>query len=626
MSITVLNPATGRYVTSGVTTPASPPTPALKTQSGTQVTLGQATSSSVKVSISTQGQAAAFGGVPTSMDTLRAKLDSYVKISDPTKSLSFQAYSQLSATDQAAYQIVDFDPATLPPTTLTISASLSELVTPPMSATGQSRLQALAASGAGHKLMSVRTATGATASIDAAAAAGLSANILNLFAGNLSLNLSSDLSSLDSQTSAKLKALGQANKITTLTVEGASPNVTLKAADVAALGPNLWARYGGDVTVTDTTANIAEPTAWESIRVLNNYRNLPVNMITGLADGSGLNTDPPQKDMTLSYDQLVSGYSLLKNITTQPRQVSFGPATRDPVSPTALNQKQSLLVYGQLQNRDEFKLSLVAPGQTTPTQLTIGPLDIQPGDTAVDRVRALRNAIAAAISISPAFAGQNAPTIGVKATGNQLQFTYAGAAPGAADLVSLTQTVRGADSGMANTIDVTGVPPDAVKTLKQYPEVSSVSLLCSSDQMNYFSSSLNPLAAGGFIKKVNLTNIGTVRLTAAQAGNCVPLLEKLNGSQIVISDAPAAASSYARLTPAAMSKLAVSADIKGTFNDIMKSLDSLGALAATGKLHSLAITDKKGGQIELSATQAEKLSAFIRKYFPASFTIKIRVP
>ncbi|NDA46826.1 MAG: hypothetical protein EBY21_06030, partial [Alphaproteobacteria bacterium] len=123
-------------------------------------------------------------------------------------------------------------------------SELSQLDSPPLQAAAKSNLLSLVDAG---KIVSLRTASAKTAKMTLDSMQSVDAKFLNLYAGSIALDLpvskENVAATIDPAILSKIKTLGQVNKITSLTFGGNSPALNLTAADVTALGPNLWARY-----------------------------------------------------------------------------------------------------------------------------------------------------------------------------------------------------------------------------------------------------------------------------------------------------------------------------------------------------------------------------------------------
>jgi hypothetical protein len=217
-------------------------------------------------------------------------------------------------------------------------SELSQLDSPPMSATAKSNLLSLIDD---KKIVSLRTANAKTAAMSLAGMQGMDTKILSLYSGAIALDIPANkenvASSIDPAVLTKIKTLGQANKITSLTFGGSNPVLNLKAADVTALGPNLWARYSSlnPMSINDNATNLTKAENWESLRQLNNFRELNIKMDAGIPAGldgkpAALSSaaDLTKLNMGLSYDQFVSGYSLLKSMKPISRAVDFSAPTK----------------------------------------------------------------------------------------------------------------------------------------------------------------------------------------------------------------------------------------------------------------------------------------------------------
>jgi len=732
--VVVYNPTIGRYIAAPTSTTQQANPAQIKTQVGAQAPLAAASTSSVKVSISSQAQAATGSGYVVGLESLLDKLNKPVssfKTSDfGPMTLTLKNYADLAIGAAVRTEIgtvvtkevqsirVDgtiangdeYDFALSPPgvnvspvklhigplaipfgaqdsdrldalksalniaiaakpelnqggtplvqiersgtqfqikyqsaapvatlVTLTNTArksELSQLDSPPMSATAKSNLLSLIDD---KKIVSLRTANAKTAAMSLAGMQGVDAKILNLYSGAIALDIPANkenvASSIDPAVLTKIKTLGQANKITSLTFGGSNPVLNLTAADVTALGPNLWARYSSlnPMSINDNATNLTKAENWESLRQLNNFRELNIKMDAGIPAGldgkpAALSSaaDLTKLNMGLSYDQFVSGYSLLKSMKPISRAVDFSAPTKTLAGSGAVAEQQSLAISGNILSGAEFDLSLKLPDGSADT-LHIGPLNIPAGTRIEDRLDIFKSAIAADLSLSSKFNGSSGPLVQVSRNLNQLVFSYAGTSYADASHsfeASFTQGTTGIEDDLTKIVDVTDVPPASVQTLASYSEVRSVSLKGAANSVLSSYDKLNSYATSGYLKKITLTDIGDIKVTGSLANKSIPLIEKIEDKKFSISDKPFAPTSYAQFTPAAAAKLAASVDVSGTFADILSSLDGMAALSAAGKLHSLNVTDLAQGTIEISGARAASLVSVISK-LPQTFKVKV---
>ena len=734
MPVVVYNPTIGRYVAAPTSTSQQANPAQIKTQIGAQAPLAAASTSSVKVSISSQAQAVSGSGYVVGLESLLDKLNKdpqNFKLSDfGPMTLTLKNYADLAigaavrsqtgtaVTSETQSIRVDgtiangdeYDFALSPPgvnvspvklhigplaipfgaqesdrldalksalntaiaakpelnqsgkplvkiersgpqfqikyqsaapvgslVTLTNTArksELSQLDSPPMSASAKSNLLSLIND---KKIVSLRTATAKTAAMTLASMQGVDEKFLNLYSGSIALDIPANkenvATSIDPAVLAKIKTLGQANKITSLTFGGSNTVLNLTAADVTALGPNLWARYISlnPMSINDSPTNLTKAENWENLRQLNNFRELNIKMDTGIPVGNdgkpavlSSAADLTKLNMGLSYDQLISGYSLLKSIKPISGAVDFSTPTKTLAGSGAAAEQQSLAISGNILSGAEFDLSLKLPDGSA-DKLHIGPLNIPAGTSVEDRLDIFKSAIAADLSLSSKFNGSSGPLVQVSRNLNQLVFSYSGtpyADATHAFEANFKQGTTGLEDNLTKIVDVTDVPPASVQTLASYSEVRSVTLKGTANFVLSSYDKLNTYATNGFLKKITLTDVGDIKVSASLANKSIPLIEKIDGKKFSISDKPFAPTSYAQFTPAAAEKLAASVDVSGTFADILSSLDGMAALSAAGKLHSLNVTDVAKGTIEISGARAASLVSVISK-LPQTFKVKV---
>ena len=109
-------------------------------------------------------------------------------------------------------------------------------------------------------------------------------------------------------------------------------------------------------------------------------------------------------------------------------------------------EKQSLMVYGNLLNGDQFNLNLTMVPGGTPVDLAIDPLVIVPADKASDRQEILVDAINTAIQADPAYVASTSPI--AEYLNGDIVLKYQGNGT-VGTLAALKQTVRGQPDGLA---------------------------------------------------------------------------------------------------------------------------------------------------------------------------------
>ena len=729
--VVVYNPTLGRYVAAPTSTAQQKNSAQIKTQIGTQAPLAAPSTSSVKVSISSQAQAVSGSGYVVGLENLLDKLEkpNFNAADFGPMTLTFKNYSDLNigtavrsssgsvtANEKQALRVdgtiangdeydftlsppglnvspvtmhigplqiplgasddvrqealktalnaaiasrtelntsppsieitrsgsqfkIDYKGTPSPVSTLAVlkntarSSELAQLSSPPLSSAAKTNLLTLVDAG---KIVSFRTSTIKTEAMNLASIRNVDSKLLNLYAGSIALDIPAHdvAATIDPAVLTKIKTLGQANKITSLTFGGATPVLNLTAADITALGPNLWARYPSidPLKIEDKPANLTNATHWESLRQLNNFRELNIKMDMGLPlDANGKPyalasaADLSKLNMGLSYDQFISGYGLLKSIKPSSGNIAFGDPTKLVPGSATLPEQQSVPMSGSLLNGAEFDLKLKLPAQSEPVTLHIGPLNIPAGTPIEDRLDIFKSAIASEIANKQEFTDNNGPLVQVSRNLNQLVFSYS--RTDFADATHpFTATIKQTGAAIEDTLtkitDVTDVPPASVQTLASYSEVRTVSLKGTANFVLSSYDKLNTYASSGYIKKITLTDVGDIKVSAILANKSVPLIEKMDGKKFSISDKPFAPTSYANFTTNAAAKLSSSVDLNGSFLDIISSLDGLAALSAAGKLRSLNVSDVTKGTIEISGARAASLASVISK-LPPSFKIKV---
>jgi len=137
--------------------------------------------------------------------------------------------------------------------------------------------------------------------------------------------------------------------------------------------------------------------------------------------------------------------------------VTFGEQQQLAAGSTTAIETQSLKTFGKLMNRDKFQLDIVPSGSnSTSVTLTVGPLSIAATATTSERLKELKDKIAAAITAYNATAAGIASPVEAAVTNesNQLIFTYANFGE-ITTQVTLKQTVRGSDDATRSIINFT---------------------------------------------------------------------------------------------------------------------------------------------------------------------------
>lgn len=593
MSVTVYNPTTGRYVTTlstsaGAKKQAS--TAALKSKAGGQAAPLTPSLNSVKVSLSSSAKALLSGTVRYKLSELVTRLD------DPK-----------------------FSPNDLAGVTLYLDSDLKEITDLP-TATYAKLLNLLTADG-GRKLMDVRAANDVPVKLDGATYAKIqgdtAARALLDVTSNLALDLATGsdgivASDMNADTLIRFKQLIESNKATKVTIDGQASPVTLTPDVVQSLGAKTLARYPGKITVDADADSMLSTNNWESLRVLNNYRDIGINMSAGVP--SSATTSLSQAMSKLSYQQFIGGFNLVNAVAVKPEPIALEPTTFDAATST-----QKVLLSGLFMNGDSVQMSVMAPDGVQ-TSLSVGPLVMPKGASAEQQAAALKTALQAALA-NAAKTNTSLSQLSVTRTGNELSFTYSGTVPTQSPLVSFVGSSRATEGNPSFGVELTAVPPSAVESLTAYSQVYGLNVKGSADQLINNSDKLNKLISNGFVKTVQLIDAktgeaivapsGQLPLTAAQAARSIPLLEKVGAGIITISDNKSSPTSYAKFTNAAANNLVGGLRIVGTATEIQNSLQGMSALARMGKIATLVMIGNNGRQTTIDNFDSSKLSALV---------------
>ncbi len=591
MSVTVYNPTTGRYVTTlstsaGAKKQAS--TAAIKSKDGGQVAPLVPTASSVKVSLSSEGRTALVSTLKLKLSELKAKL------ADPK-----------------------FSPADLPGITLYVDdlKEITDLNTQgEPGKTTYAKILSLLTSQSGGKLMEVRANSDGPVKLDPATYQAIqddlknpSARILLDVTSNFSLDLptGSDgkvASDITPTVLTSFKRMIETNRATKVTIDGQVSPVTLTPDVVTTLGSKTLARYPGKIVIDANSASLLTPENWENMRVLNNYHALAINLNQGVPASATQIESLSQSMSKLTYQQFIGGFNLLGSINTP-----AAPVALEPSADNASTKSQKFLFSGQFLNGDMLQLAIAPSGQMK-SGISIGPLVLPNGSSPNQQADALLNAVKSALAKNADYSD-----LSVTRTGNALEFTWSGAGPDPdeASPIAFNGATHLQDSPTSFGVELIDVPPATVESLTVYPQVYGLKVKGTADQLIMNSDKLNKLITSGFVKSVQLTEAGTVNVTAAQAVRSIPLLEKIGANKVTISDAPNAPASYAKFSSAAANNLVGGIRILGSSTEILKSISGLAALTRMGKISTLTMTGNNGRQTVINNFDINKLSELV---------------
>ncbi len=424
-------------------------------------------------------------------------------------------------------------------------------------------------------------------------------------ASNVSLDLATGSNGViadgvDPAILARFKQMVAANKITRVSFDGQTGPVTLTPDAVSSLGAKMVARYPGKITIDASAQSLLSQANWESMRLLNNYRDVAINLNTGIPASKTPISALSQATSHLSYAQFIGGYNLLGSISVANASAALEPTTYDATAKT-----QKALVSGLLSNGDSMQISLATSGGAR-VPLSVGPLALPKGASAEQQASALVSSLNTALANNSSFAG-----VSVARTGNELTFTWSGAAPTQTPPFAFVSATRASDTAPTFGVELTDVPPSAAQSLTTYPQIYDLNVKGSADQLFMNSDKLNGLISNGYVKTIQLTDTGNVRIGAGQALRSIPMLQKIGGGKIVISDYPTSPSSYANFTNAAADSLAGGIRIVASPSQILDSLSGLTALARMGKISTLTVTGSNGRQTVIDNLDSSKLSELV---------------
>ncbi len=485
--------------------------------------------------------------------------------------------------------------ATLPDSTVELTSGFASLSV--LTAADQTKLTGLISTNSyNDKIKSFRLPTGSAAKLDLSAAQAIAPALLSRVDGNFSLELqpSEIRNSANALTLAKIRsAVG--SRLNTFSIPGEETSFSATAASISALGPTVWAKYKGSLTVSDSIATVRQKETWNDLRVLNNFRNFSLNVPDGIPEQTSSTQSLSDFDLSLDYSSFISGYSLLKGINRQRLDANFTAIDQD-------GSLQSISLTGKLRNRDQFRMTL-NKADGTPVTMTLSPLAITPAARTEDRIKILTTAIQEALKKDGTFTG-----VTVSSTNNKISISTAESVFSTAKAMSISLAEAG-ENDTTNFVDVTDVPIYGLPGLSNLPEIRSIAVKTSVDGLRSNWDSLVSFNAKTPLARINVDGSGDLILTSQEVKKYLPIIEKIAGRQIIVKDAPFAISTYSNFSEAAATKLATSVDLRGTVAEFMSGAAGIAALSNKGKLRSITLTDAGASTILLDSKAAISLSS-----------------
>lgn len=508
-------------------------------------------------------------------------------------SISSQAQTKLASgvktSLQDALNVATSANARLPDATIELTGGFASLSA--LTSDQRSTLATMVSSNTyGGSIKSFRLPSGTTTKLDLTTANTIGPDLLKKVDGSFSL----ELTPAELTNASNLSALADirnaiGDRLNKFSIAGSETSASVSAATVRALGPAVWAKYSGTLTVADNIATVTQSSVWNDLRVLNNYRSFSFAVPDGIPADTAASADLKQFDFSLDYSSFVSGYTLLKGMNRQTVAPAFttGSSNSDVL--------QTVSVAGKLLNRDHFKIELAPVGGTAVT-ISLSPLTISPATPTQERVNLLAKAIDEALKKDGRFDG-----VTVAASGNTLSLSAVDAAFSGDMQIGLIE--RG-ENDVTNFVDVTNVPIYGLKALANVPELRSIAVTTSFAGLRSNWDSLTAFNTKTPLANITIPGSGDLLLTAQETKKYLPIIEKISDRKIIVSDAPYAISTYANFTEAAANKLATSIDLTGTVADLVHGAEGIAALCNAGKVRSLTLTDASTSTISLTSKAA----------------------
>ncbi len=179
----------------------------------------------------------------------------------------------------------------------------------------------------------------------------------------------------------------------------------------------------------------------------------------------------------------------------------------------------------------------------------------------------------------------------------------------------------------APSVSVVDVPAIRARDVAALPGVSSIAIRDKASEIVAFGSEFESLSAQGKLSSVISSAGEDLRLTGAQVARMPTALGKLANARFFVTDGPFLPKTYARMSRDSAERMASSVDIRGSYAEVMASLEGLGALQAAGKLRNLTVTGSIPATIEVSASALARSPAIMERILDgAPSSAKLRIP
>ncbi len=508
----------------------------------------------------------------------------------------------------------------------------------------------------GRKLVDVRAANDAPVKLDGETYAKIQSNLLARdllkVTSNFSLNFITGLdgkvaSDMDPDTLADFKKRIEVNQATKVTIDGQSSPVTLTPDVVQSLGAKTLARYSGKITVDASAESILAPDKWENLRVLNNYRDIAINLNLGVPSSKFPIGSLSTTMSKLSYQQFVGGFNLVNAITVKPSPINLVSTEY-----TAATKTQKIQIEGQYQNGDTVKISLLgADGRAV--ELNAGPLTLPNGASAEQQASALTLSLNTALALAQK-SDPNLLGISISRQGNQLLFTWPNS--GSVPTAPLQISVPSANGALSLGVYDSRNRSQRIQVSEGFLTGKSFALSINKGDGNPVSIQVGPLTTEGS-NKAELTKEIVSKVGKAILDNgTLDLAVKADGEDFIVTwntDSPAqmppvSFQSFARATegnptfgveltnvpPSAVESLTAYSqvyglNVKGSADQLINNSDKLNKLISNGFVKTVQLIDAKtgelivapSGQLPLTAAQAARSIPLLEKVGAGIITI-----
>ena len=289
------------------------------------------------------------------------------------------------------------------------------------------------------------------------------------------------------------------------------------------------------------------------------------------------NYTPPAGNTVSDSTAFFAGIQQAMPVTTDtPMEVTQGSSTQAEV--------QTFSTFGQIMNGDVYQLSLAPAPGVAPISLSVGPLAITPGESTSDRLLAFKTAVNQAITDYNATSPITPIAAAVSSAANTYTLTYSTNGL-VTSMVSLKQTVRGSDGGLApvaltDAVNEAGIPSvvngtSTTQTIQTVPLEATTGLAPNFAAGDSYKVTI-PLSDGSVVTK-------NVTLTAGTMDNLVTQLNAAGFAAVTFSH---------------------------TGNSLITTYNSNGSITGKMSLSQTAVGGTNGGSVTSTQVRPQNIGPF----------------